>query len=150
MALDIGKPLVEKKFLKKADSSKKTWVHIRQARHQEELERNNALGKSTVLETPDGARQVDRGMTWGDLRVLECGMTFVSCNILMGKKRLFTPEMKNDPAAFEEAFGKLPLDIAIEWQKLVWEVNPEWDPIRTLRESTETESEDESETTSEP
>jgi hypothetical protein len=147
MALDIGTPLVEKVLFAEADPSGKTWVRIRTARHHEELERNNELGKQMVVERVDGTRQIDRGVTWGDLRILECRITFEGCNILMGKKPLFTIEMKDDHAAFEEAFGKLPLEIAIEWQKLVWGVNPEWDPIRTLRESTETESEEESETT---
>ena len=149
MALDIGAPLVEKKAFIKADPSGKTWVRVRTARHREELERNNELGRQMVVELTDGTRRVDRGVTWGDLRVLECGITFEGCNILMNKKPLFTPEMKDDPAAFEEAFGKLPLDLAIEWQKLVWETNPEWDPIRTLLKTAETESEEGSGTTSE-
>jgi hypothetical protein len=134
MALIVMKPLVERRYLKKADPSSETWVEIRQARQHEEL----MYAERTALSRKfgdDGSTTLEGGMTIPEIRALECWLTFKNSNIQYQEgpkakpKPLFTPEMAESFETFKAAFGKLGPEVVIEWQDECWWVNPDWSPV---------------------
>ena len=100
-----------------------------------------------VLKLMTDVQRAAPGVLLDELYALECRLTFEESNMEMGGDILFTSGMKHDHAAFEEAYAKLPYPVAQNWQKEVWEVNPDWTPFPLRREPAESESESPSENT---
>lgn len=146
MPLNVMPPIKKKYFLsEETDPDQETFVIITQGRHDADITRD------VMIASRSHPKQLQYWELWS---------TYVDTNILFDGKKMFPDREKLTEIEFYDLIGQLPSDVVYDWQMLVWEHNPDWMPPMLIGsgesknsekpEDTETSSEPQSETTTEP
>jgi hypothetical protein len=141
VAKPIRQAIVAECKLLEYDPDGDTSVWIRQARAHEEAQRDRLWAKTMIeRDTAEGTYREIYDLPGMELVSTECWLTFEDANILMeraigkGKDgediietyKLFRKGMSQ--SEFKDAFGKLPMDLIMEWHAKVREINYHWAP----------------------
>ena len=141
MPVKIAAPIVQVFTLDKTDETyavegPPSTVTIKQARESEHIIRQGYFAKLEQRWSGVHPQEVTVVQNLGleELARLEARLTVVDCNLEdENGKRIFNPS--KDPGSmklamsaqqFDEAWGKLPLDVADEIHEKVLEMNPQW------------------------
>jgi len=138
MAKTIGQPLERTIPLEVWDDSKETFVSVRQARQHEQEKHDNLFAETTrVWNTGDERVEIKQRVSQGEVMRTEAYLTLTDCNVaeddgspVFRFKRDSNGRSMLDmtPQQFEDAWGKLPHELADEIHDKVREVNPQWGP----------------------
>ncbi len=126
-----------------SDPDGKAQVTIRQAREGENIERNEMFARTTRIYNDDqiGEIKLQQEYNQRKLRRKEAYLTlgrFTGVEDENAKELFSFAETKDGPSIkvamdesqFNSAWGKLPPEAAAEVSRLVYQVNPTWDPTR--------------------
>lgn len=143
MPIQVSAPVIKTFVLEKADKKygsegDPTTVTIKQAtqgQHEHRQQIFATLERRYSNVRPELTTLVQTA-NMEELKRLETYLTLVDCNMTAdnGKKAMFPsrkgrdglPELAMDKAQFDEAWGKLPTDIASEIHEKVIELNVQW------------------------
>jgi len=121
MPINVMPPTSEKKFFgKDVDPEQGTYVVIGQARHESEMRRGLMIFGNQ-----------DNRIDWLALQYWEIWSTYHDTNLEYNGKKL---PLKSDTGEvdFYNILANLPSFIVSAWERLVWEVNPDWSPASLI------------------